>query len=266
MRCSGLCFLLALLLLATVSCKPFLEQNVSPADTLAISKVGSIDAVQRGDITGFVTLYDEFGTIKPKSDSMIVSLEGLQTAFPVRTRPEGRYVIANAFAGKYNLSYNKPGYGNYKQIGITHTGGPPTLVSPVSIWERATTTPSNLTVAISGLNLTLSGMTTPVQPAGTAEKEQRRVRLFFGRDAQVSHLNHVTTLGQTIVPPGGGTGAFIAKLLADDLLAFRPGERVYVVGYGITAIENVYEDPDTKRKVYTGINPTPSNVVSFVLP
>ncbi len=265
MRYPSLCLFIASLCLSELACKPFLEPNVSPVDTLAISKVGGIDAMVRGDITGFVTLYDEFGKIKPKSDSMIVSLEGLQTAFPVRTRPEGRYVIANAFAGKYNLSYNKPGYGNYKQIGITHAGGPPTLVSPVAIWERATTTPSNLTVAISGLNLTLSGMAAPVQPAETAEKEQRRVRLFFGRDAQVSHLNHVTTLGQTIVPPGG-TGAFAAKLLADDLLAFKPGERIYVIAYGITAIENAYDDPDSKRKMYTGINPTPSNVISFVLP
>ncbi|GAB3642242.1 hypothetical protein [Spirosoma arcticum] len=250
-------------LFASVGCKPFLDQNVYPADSLRVNPGNGV--VLRGDITGFVTLYDEFGTIKPKSDSMIVSLEGLQTAFPVRTRPEGRFIIANAFAGNYNLSYNKPGYGNYKQIGIAHAGGSPTLVSPVTIWERSTTAPSNLTVAISGLNLTLSGVTVPVQPVGTAEVEQRRVRLFLGRDAQVSHLNYVTTMGQTTVPPGG-TGAFAAKLLADDLLAFKPGERVYVIAYGITALENAYDDPDTKRKVYTGINPAPSNVVSFVLP
>lgn len=223
------------------------------------------EAPARGDITGFVTLCDEFGTVKPKSDSMIVSLEGLQTAFPVRSRPEGRYVIANAFAGRYNLSYNKADYGNYKQIGILHSGGQPTLVAPVTIWERAKTAPSNLTVAVSGLNLTLSGVAVPVQPVGTAVEQQRRVRLFFGRDETVSQLNYVTTLDQTIVPPGG-TGAFAAKLLADDLLAFKPGERVYAIAYGITAIENVYEDPDTKRQVYTGINPKPSNVVSFVLP
>lgn len=263
MRYSGLYFLFVSIVFASAACKPFLTETVSPADSLRANPGSSV--VLRGDITGFVTLCDEFGTVKPKSDSMIVSLEGLQTAFPVRTRPEGRYVIANAFAGNYNLSYNKPGYGNYKQIGIAHAGGSPTLVSPVTVWERSTTVPSNLTVAISGLNLTLSGVTTPSQPVGTAEKAQRRVRLFFGRDAQVSHLNYVTTLGQTNIPPGG-TGAFAAKLLADDLLAFKPGERVYVIAYGITAIENAYDDPDTKRKVYTGINPTPSNVVSFVLP
>ena len=263
MRYSGLFVFFVGLLFASVACQPFFTETVSPADSLRVNP-GS-GAVLRGDITGFVTLCDEFGTVKPKSDSTIVSLEGLQTAFPVRTRPEGRFVIANAFAGRYNLSYNKPGYGNYKQIGIAHVGGSPTLVSPVTIWEQAKTAPSNLTVTISGLNLTLSGVAVPVQPVGTAVEQQRRVRLFFGRDAQVSHLNYVTTLPQTTVPPGG-TGAFAAKLLADDLLAFKPGERVYVIAYGITAIENAYDDPDTKRKVYTGINLTPSNVVSFVLP
>lgn len=263
MRYSGLFVVFVVILFASAACQPFLTQDVSPVDSLQVNPRNG--PVLRGDITGFVTLCDEFGTAKPKSDSMIVSLEGQQTAFPVRTRPEGRFVIINAFAGRYNLSYNKSGYGNYKHIGITHAGGSPTLTSPVTIWERAKTAPSNLTVAISGLNLTLSGVAVPIQPAGTAEKEQRRVRLFFGRDETVSHLNYVTTLAQTTVPPGG-TGAFAAKLLADELLAFKPGERVYVIAYGITAIENAYDDPDTKRKVYTGINPTPSNVVSFVLP
>lgn len=175
-------------------------------------------------------------------------------------------MIANAFAGRSNLSYNKSGYGNYKQIGITHSGCfSPTVVAPVTVWERAKTAPSNLMVTISGLNLTLSGVAMPVQPVGTAMEQQRRVRLFFGRGETVSHLNYVTTLGLTTISPGG-TGAFAAKLLADDLLAFKPGERVYVIAYGITAIENAYDDPDTKQRVYTGINPVPSNVVSFVLP
>jgi hypothetical protein len=232
---------------------------------LGTSKPTPLDELAKGDITGFVTLCDEFGVAKPKSDSMIVSLEGLLTAFPVRSRAEGRFVIINAYAGKYNLSYNKPNYGNYKLIGIQHTGGAPTIVPSVSIWERAKTAPSDLKVAVDGLKLTLSGVSTPIQPAGTAEERQRRVRIFFGRDATVSHLKYITTLDQTLIPPGG-TGAFATKLLADDLLAFKPGERVYAIAYGITAIENAYEDPDTRQKVYTGINPIPSNVVSFVLP
>ncbi|MDB5240160.1 MAG: hypothetical protein JWP57_785 [Spirosoma sp.] len=265
MRFTSLFVFFTLLLMAMGACQTYFGHEVSPADTLQANPSTSAEA--RADITGFVTLCDEFGVPKPKSDSMVVSLEGLKTAFPVRTRPEGRFVIANAFAGKYNLSYSKPNYGNYKQTGIMHSasGGLPTLVSSVSIWEMAKTRPSNLTVAISGLTLTFSGVSEPIQPAGTVVEQQRRLRLFLGRDETVSHLNYVTTLDQITIPPGG-TGAFTVKLPADELLAFKPGERVYVIAYGITATENAYEDPDTKRKVYTGINPTPSNMVSFVLP
>lgn len=246
------------LFIGAIACQP------AELDPLVVLKSSGVE-LSRGDITGFVTLCDEFGVTKSKSDSMIVSLEGLQTAFPVRTRPEGRFVIANAYAGRYNLSYKKTDYGNYKLIGIQHGGSITTIAPSVTIWEQPKTTPSNLAVAIDGLQLTLSGVTVPVQPAGTAQEQQRRVRIFFGRDEKVSALNYITTLEQTIVPPGG-KGAFAAKLLADDLLAFKPGERVYAIAYGITAFENAYEDPDTKKKVYTGINPVPSNVVSFVLP
>ncbi|WP_155296277.1 hypothetical protein [Spirosoma rigui] len=251
----------ASLLAGLLACAPA-EPDVQPPGT---SKATGISDVSRGDITGFVTLCDEFGVTKSKSDSMIVSLEGLQTAFPVRTRPEGRFVIANAYAGRYNLSYNKPDYGNYKLIGIQHSGSIQTIVPSVTIWERPKTAPSNLAVTVDGLKLVLSGLSTPIQPVGTVPEKQRRIRIFFGRDEKVSQLNYVTTLDQTIIPPGG-TGAFAAKLLADDLLAFKPGDRVYAIAYGITAFENAYDDPDTKQKLYTGINPVPSNVVSFVLP
>ncbi|MBC3786427.1 hypothetical protein [Spirosoma utsteinense] len=254
-----------LMLLVSTACERGGPET--PPPPAALQPATTFTDPPRSDIRGFVTLCDEFGVVKAKSDSMIVSLEGLQTAFPARTRPEGRFTIANVFGGNYNLSYNKPRseYGNFKQIGIVHTGGLITVANSVTIWERAKTVPSNLSVSIKGLNLTLSGVTGPVQPVGTADEQKRRVRLFFGRDEKVSHLSYVTTWGQVVVPPGS-TGEFAEKLLADELQAFQPGERVYVIAYGITAFENAYVDPETKRKVYTGINPTPSNVVSFILP
>lgn len=223
-------------------------------------------AIPRGNITGFVTLYDEFGSPKPDNAGMVVSLEGLLTAFPATSRPEGRFTINNAFAGTYNLSYNKKGYGNFKRTGVGHAGGTsPTIAESVALWETSQTVASELTVQVTSLVLTFSGLASPIQPVGVDAAQQRRVRLFFGRDNNVTALNYVSTLSQTIVPPGG-TGAFTAKLSADDLLAFRPGERVYAVAYGIPAVENAYIDPDTKRRVYAAINPTPSNVVNFVLP
>lgn len=255
----------SMVLVVASSCGPE-DSAIPPVDPLDPTKVGSIDAVQRGTITGFVTLHDEFGVQKPDNAGMIVSLEGLQTAFPSTTRAEGRFTITNAFAGLYNLSYRKEGYGNYKRIGINHLGGnTPTTAAPVDLWETPRTVPSDLSVSVTGFALTFTGLTTPVQPATADTTQQRRVRLFFGRDERVSQLNYVSTLSQYRVPPGG-QGAFSIRLSADDLLAFKPGERVYAVAYGITAVENSYVDPDTKRTVYSGTNPKPSNVVSFVLP
>lgn len=265
MRCSALCVFLGSLLWATVACRDFGSHViVSPSDSLRSNPLENIEV--KGDITGFVTLRDEFGSLKPNNSGMIVSLEGEKTAFPATTRPEGRFVIANVFAGKYNLSYNKKGYGNYKRIGINHVGGNvPTIAEPVDLWETSQTTASALSVAVNGLNLTFSGSTAPVQPVSADSTQQRRVRLFLGHDETVSQFRYVSSLKPLRVPPGG-TGAFVLKLSADDLLAFKPGERVYVVAYGTNAVENAYVDPDTKRTVYAGLNPTPSNVVSFVLP
>lgn len=266
MRNRYLYTLYVLIVFALGACRPETSEQVPPANELDLPKIGSIDAVPRGNITGFVTLFDEFGVQKPDNAGMIVSLEGLQTAFPSTTRSEGRFTISNAFAGLYNLSYRKEGYGNFKRIAINHTGGSvPTVAAPVDVWETPRTVPSNLAVSVKGFDLTFTGMAAPVQPAGADTTQQRRIRLFFGRDENVSQFKYVSSLSQYRVPPGG-QGAFTIKLSADDLLAFKPGERVYAVAYGITAKENAYVDPDTKLTVYSGTNPKPSNVVNFVLP
>lgn len=265
MRDRYFCLFYALVLLATAACQPDAGE-LPPEDQIDPLQIGSIDAIPRGNITGFVTIYDEFGKPKPDNAGMIVSLEGLQTAFPSTTRAEGRFTISNAFAGLYNLSYRKEGYGNFKRIGIYHTGGSsPTVAEPVALWETPQTVVSDLAVGIETFALTFSGVSAPVQSASADTTQQRRIRLFFGRDERVSQLNYVSTLSQYRIPPGG-RGAFSITFSADELLAFKPGERVYAVAYGITAIENAYIDPDTKRTVYSGINPKPSNVISFVLP
>ncbi|AQG78972.1 hypothetical protein AWR27_06305 [Spirosoma montaniterrae] len=245
---------------AKTSPDPMADDSLTPKGAISSADL------PKGDITGFVKLHDEFGTPKADNAGMIVSLEGLQTAFPARTRPEGRFTITNAPAGLYNLSYRKEEFGNTKLIGIIHTGGSvPTTAPPINIWETPRTIPANLTVSINKLTISLTGIATPVQPAGTAPEQQRRVRVFFGRDDKVNALNYTMTLPQFTLAPGG-TGAFSLNFLADDLLSFKPGERVYAIVYGITATENAYVDPETKRTIYAGINPTPSNVVSFVLP
>ncbi|QJW89209.1 hypothetical protein HNV11_07285 [Spirosoma taeanense] len=251
------------LLVVVMACGALPAETPSPADTL-VTRNPSMDP--KGDITGFVTLHDEFGVPKPDNAGMIVSLEGERTAFPASTRPEGRFVIGNVFAGKYNLSYNKNNYGNYKLINISHSGGlMSTIAEPVSIWETPKTKIADLGVSVKGLSLTFTGMATPIQPTGTSIDHQRRVRLFFGRDEKITFQRYVSSFNQSPVPPGG-SGNFTVQLSADDLLEFKPGERVYVVAYGITAIENAYVDPDSKLKIYSGVNPEPSNVVSFLLP
>ncbi len=264
MRASHGLRLLMVGMLALVACESSGPNPMTDNPSGSKGATSSAD-LPKGDITGFVKLYDEFGAPKADNSGMIVSLEGLQTAFPARTRPEGRFIITNAPQGLYNLSYRKEAFGNAKQIGILHAGGNATTAPPIDIWETPRTLPTNLSVSINKLAISLTGVATPVQPTGTAPEKQRRVRVFFGRSETVNALNYVMTLPQfTLVP--GGSGAFTLNFLADDLLSFKPGERVYAIVYGITATENTYVDPDTKRTVYSGINPTPSNVVSFVLP
>lgn len=108
----------------------------------------------------------------------------------------------------------------------------------------------------------------PVQPAGSATGLQRRARVFFGTDDKVTFQNYISTFNQFLIPASttDSDGSFALALTPSNISGFKSGDRVYVIGYGLSPIENAYTDPLTNLVIYSGVNPAASNVVSFIMP
>lgn len=230
---------------------------------------GPATARLKGDIMGFVTLFDEFGTRLTSNASMTVTVEGSSPAVSAVTGADGKYTLPGVESGTYNLSFSRAGFGAFRRPSIQHLGGPaPTSLGNNNLWETAKTVVSSLSATVSGTAITVSGKSSPVQPAGSGTSLQRRARVFFGTDDKVTFQNYVSTFNQFLIPAPatGSDGSFALGLTPANISGFKSGDRVYVIAYGLSPIENAYTDPLTNLVIYSGVNPAASNVVSFIMP
>lgn len=231
--------------------------------------VGPATARLKGDIVGFVTLFDEFGTRLTSNASLTVAVEGSSPTISAITGADGKYTLPGVESGTYNLSFSRTGFGVFRRPSVQHLGGTaPTSLGNNNLWETAKTVVSSLTAAVSSTTITISGKSSPVQPTGSGTGMQRRARVFFGTDDKVTFLNYVSTFNQFLIPAPatGSDGSFALALTPANVSGFKSGDRVYVIGYGLSPIENAYTDPLTNLVIYSGVNPAASNVVSFIMP
>ena len=95
----------------------------------------------------------------------------------------------------------------------------------------------------------------------------RYVRIFYGKTPNVSSTNYLETTYTGAELGGSGKATFsIDFTLLKLLYGLESGSNLYFVAYGSSASEVSYYSPDSRRYVYPALNPTPSNVVSVVLP
>jgi len=211
-------------------------------------------------IAGSVKLYDDMKNLQPK-DGMMVKIEG--TTFVAYTDTAGIYQFEEVPYGTYNLSYEKDGYGTYKQIGFIHSNdgdGKPAVVPAATLGKTSSTTVTDLSVKINADTIRL---TSTISPAGTSDSA-RNVRYFFGADTTVSSSMY---LGQSKAYEIKGQYG-IWKMLQSDFITmgFTSGQTVYVKAYGDAEHSNEYINTGTGKLIFPNVNTTVFADTSFVLP
>ena len=244
------------------------QGDIGPQGTAGTIGATGKDANRlKGDITGFVNLFDETGNSIAK-DGMKVTLVGSSPEISGTTNEDGKYELKGVESGTYDLAFTKTNFGTFRRLSVPHLGGnAPTFLGSNNLWETAKTVVSKLSVEVKGTSILVSGASTPVMPAGTAASLQRRARVFFGKDDKVSFLNYVSTFNQFLIPaPTGSDGTFALSLTNANFSGFKSGDKVFIICYGISPLENAFTDIVTGRTIFSGVNPTASNVVSVTLP
>ena len=221
------------------------------------------NAPKQGSVTGKLRLADEFGTLLPDHGQVILTSNTNQRGSSLES---GSFLIYGFDDGTFDITYTKNGFGEYKRFGIPVTNpGITELIGIDTLGKKSTTIISSLSVSPDTQNSTYSFNCT-VTPAPDAVN-QRGIRLFFSKNADVSSDNYEYTPGNKWLADNA-TGA-INNFNSTNLLnnGFGRGDTVYLVAYGESFYSNIYIDPLSSKKVFPNLNTAhPSNTVQFILP
>lgn len=212
-----------------------------------------------GDLIGYAYLYDESGNRLVENSGITVTVEGKNIG--TTTGSDGRWVITGLATGTYTIAFSKVGYGTKKAVGMQYVGGGQAFYGEVDLFTIPSFTVTGLYATATATNITIAGSLTGVLP------KLKGVRLFFGTTPSVSPepKDYVVApslqnfASQTTFSVFWGATWFY-------LNGFSAGQTIYIVAYAESSPSNHYTDIATGKYYYTDINPTPSNVVSVVVP
>ncbi|GAB2856329.1 carboxypeptidase-like regulatory domain-containing protein [Hymenobacter ruber] len=250
------CFALSAALLLN-GCK---GKDGDPGPAGATGAAGTSGQSLTGTVYGFVNSTDENGASVSKA-GVSVALEGATTQ-TATTDANGRFEFLNVRNGTYNLTYTRANYATVKRFAVSHVGGDqPTFLGLTTVTQVSNTTITNLTQTgpstTSGIPLSFN-----VVNSNTANSTYR-ASFFASNTAGVTSANG-TLLTTYILNASGPTSILFSRTTLLNA-GFAAGTTVYLVAYGSPVSLASYVDPTTGRFVYTSLNPTPSNAISFVL-
>ncbi len=220
--------------------------------------------VLTGDLVGFAYLRTIDGKAPYDYSGITVTAEG--TGISAVTGADGRWVLSSLRTGTYTVAFSKPLYGTTKYVGFQFVGGEPTWLGTMYLYVVPMHTVTGFSANVSSGNVNLAG-----SYAGTVPVGYRSVRIFAGLTASVSSDpgTYLATYNNTVYSTST-TFSFspsVSSLLGNS---FSSGQTVYLVAYTENAFANEssasYLDLRTGRYWFASLNPTPSNVVSIVVP
>lgn len=230
---------------------------------------------ETGVITGNVVVINVNQERVADKGGVIVTVEG--SSVSCVSDQNGRYTLKGLAPGFYNITWSKGEFGYTRYIGVecNHEGvssGPKVWVVEIprfsveglrdSLWDRS--------VIMTG------------KAVGTLAGSTAAIRFFIGTTPDVSWdpSKHIFTCqGFSPIPDQLlgkiGAGSISSSALQFALPLDQPnlgaagvvsGATVYVVAYADGVPSQSYDDILTGRRVFTTINPVPSNVVRVTLP
>jgi hypothetical protein len=208
-----------------------------------------------GSITGFVSLYDQYGTKQTTNIANInVSIDN--TTKTSLTDNSGKYSFSNLSTGSYSLSITDSLYGADKVQNIallTGQSNHDVKLSAIPTFSLTTVTAID----------TIQASVNYVKVRGTiaADTKAREVVVFFGSSSTVSSVpaNYVLSYSKAIT--ANSTSFFILVPVSDLYGAgLTTGSTAYFSVYPAAvsfASTSTYEDLNTGKTVYNAIGTSP---------
>lgn len=241
MKIAGLLFFLVVL----VSCKKEVGVLGPVGPQGPSGPTGTAPLLDTGTITGNTALYDEFSFKENDLSGIIITLQSGSFQQKDTTNSTGSYQFHGIKTDTYNMSFEKPGFGTMKILGLTHIAGGNTSTAVKNIYllqmPQKTAVDS---ISLIGNNSfsALFTVTLDTLSFGYVQYYQNFL-LYVGKDNTVSNTNYVLKLTSTFTPDGnGGYTAFIDKTTLTNI--FQPGDSMYVKAYTYNRYVHFTSDPN----------------------
>lgn len=212
-----------------------------------------------GNLVGFVYLYDVNGAKAIDNSGITVKAEG--TSIATTTSTDGYFSLAGLSTGTYTYSFSKTGYGTRKVIQAQFVGGGDVYYGETTLYEIPAFTVTNLSDSISSGYVYFKGVLSGTLPTSTVH-----LSFFFGTTSTVSSnpSNYTFSLGFSL--PAADTISFGLAKSSFYNYSITSGQTVFAVVYASDYGSTSYVDLSTGNSIHSGINPTPSNTISFIVP
>ncbi|MFT5892189.1 MAG: hypothetical protein ACI9Y7_002299 [Dokdonia sp.] len=217
------------------------------------------DQIGIGSITGTVKLFTSRGGHSP-NDNMRVSIEGTSPLITILTDQNGSYRFDNLPYGRYDLQFEKEGFGTFIRGNILHQQEETAIVAFETLGEKSTTEINQLQLFETDTGITLSIVTSP--PAHTANIRYIRVFFNIGSEASNHIFGYFTPILQAEFTP------FIQHYTFDEFedLGFISGATIHIKAYGESLLSNEYNDPNNGDFIFPNLNSNTTSGVSFIMP
>lgn len=260
---------------------------------------GGLANQMNGSVTGYIMLASPAGQAKKDHSGAIVSIEG--TSLFAVTDQDGKWTLNGIPNGTYTFMFSKPGYSYHKYYMMQIVGEQmqywssrslyeiPTFVSaydlkagPFTVGYGYETHDSTFTDSTGFVHTIRVGLYKALENETGLFTLSLRMppmpnyyiltgAVFFSKNENIdihdpsSYLIMSSAVMNsyscdTIMP----ITVYRSQLISSG---FKPGERVFCVGYGgTTASDDSYYDPLSKKYIYSGFSPKRTAVIEFNVP
>lgn len=232
---------------------------IIPLLFFSCSSEEEIDQIEIGSITGTVKLFTSRGGYSP-DDNMQVSIQGTSPLMTTLTNQNGNYRFDSLPYGRYDLQFEKEGFGTFKRGDIIHQHEETAIVAFETLGKKSTTEINQLQISETDTGITLSIVTSP--PAHTSNIRYIRVFFNIGSEASNHIFGYFTPILQTEFTP------FTQHYTFDEFenLGFISGATIHIKAYGESLFSNEYNDPNNGDFIFPNLNSNTTSGVSFIMP
>lgn len=206
------------------------------------------------NITGYVRLFNEFGTATTNASGVTVTLQSDEKTATAVTDDSGKFVITGIAKGNYNLTFTKDQFSKFIRYGVAHTADTENFIGSQSMYKIPQYQFFDPVVTSDGEYVTIT--------ASTNADKSYYAGIGFGKSPDFMSGSAFFPVRLTLTTAKNISVSFLKTYFTRS--GYKTGDVVYIRLYPSASTGILLVDPATGLSSFTTYGP-PSDALSFTL-